>query len=97
MRGKRSVLQEALTGHFRDHHGYLLRMMPGRVDALTAQPEALTRRIDEMIAPFAHQVDQHDQFLGAGGDWRPGTHRRDRAGHDPVPTAGHLVSWVKYA
>src|SRR6516225_4277444 len=27
MRGKRSVLQEALTGHFRDHHGYLLRMM----------------------------------------------------------------------
>ena len=27
MRGKNSVLQEALTGHFRDHHGYLLRMM----------------------------------------------------------------------
>ncbi len=25
MRTKKSVLQEALTGHFRDHHGYLLR------------------------------------------------------------------------
>ena len=37
MRGKISVLTEALTGHFRDHHGYLLAMMLGRVDALTAQ------------------------------------------------------------
>ena len=27
MRRKVSVLQEALTGHFRDHHGYLLQMM----------------------------------------------------------------------
>src|SRR5215471_15785494 len=34
MRKKISVLQEALTGHFRDHHGYLLRMMLDRVDAL---------------------------------------------------------------
>jgi transposase len=31
MRGKKSVLAEALTGHFRDHHGYLLRMMCDRV------------------------------------------------------------------
>lgn len=53
MRGKISVLQEALTGYFRDHHGYLLRMMLDRVDALTAQIEALTGRIEEVIAPFA--------------------------------------------
>ena len=66
MRGKRSVLQEALTGHFRDHHGYLLRMMPGRVDALTAQAEALTTRIEQVIAPFAHQVAQLDEVAGIG-------------------------------
>ncbi len=53
MRGKISVLQEALTGHFRDHHGYLLKMMLARVDALTAQVGALTGRIDEVVAPFA--------------------------------------------
>jgi transposase len=50
MRKKISVLQEALTGHFRDHHGYLLRMMIDRVDALTAQIEALTGRAGEVIA-----------------------------------------------
>src|SRR5262252_6065010 len=46
MRRKIGVLAEALTGHFRDHHGYLLAMMLGRVDALTAQIEQLTMRID---------------------------------------------------
>ena len=60
MRAKTSVLQEALTGQFRDHHGYLLRMMLDRIDALTAQTEALTARIDEAIAPFARQVAQLD-------------------------------------
>jgi transposase len=66
MRGKKSVLQEALTGHFRGHHGYLLRMMLDRVDALTAQTEALTQRIEEVIAPFAHQVAQLDEITGVG-------------------------------
>ena len=66
MRKKISVLQEALTGHFRDHHGYLLRMMPGRVDALTAQIDALTGRIEEVITPFARQVAQLDEVPGTG-------------------------------
>src|SRR5450631_557864 len=66
MRGKKSVLQEALTGHFRDHHGYLLKMMCDRIDALTAQIEALTGRIDEAIAPFAAQMAQLDEIPGVG-------------------------------
>jgi hypothetical protein len=37
MRSKISVLQEALTGHFRDHRRYLLAMMLDRIDALTAR------------------------------------------------------------
>ena len=66
MRKKISVLQEALTGHFRGHHGYLLRMMLDRVDGLTAQIEALTGRIEEVIAPFAAQVTQLDEITGVG-------------------------------
>ena len=53
MRATTSVLQEALTGHFTDHHAFLLGMMLDRVDALTAQIDALTTRIEEAIAPFA--------------------------------------------
>jgi transposase len=97
MRGKKSVLQEALTGHFRDHHGYLLRMMLDRVDALTAQTEALTQRIDEVIAPFAHQVAQLDEVPGIGKTGAQELIAEIGVDMTRFPTASHLVSWAKYA
>lgn len=62
MRGKKNVLPEALTGQFRDHHGWLLRMTCDRLDALTAKIDALTARIDKAIAPSARQVAQLDEI-----------------------------------
>jgi transposase len=53
MRAKTSVLQEALTGHFTDHHAFMLGMMLARIDALTTQIDTLTTRIGEAIAPYA--------------------------------------------
>jgi transposase len=97
MRGKISVLQEALTGHFRDHHGYLLRMMPDQVEALTAQIEALTGRIEEVIAPFAHQVAQLDEIAGAGRTGAQELIAETGVDMTRFPTASHLVSWAKYA
>lgn len=95
MRGKKSVLQEALTGHFRDHHGYLLRMMLDRVDALTAQIEALTGRIDEAIAPFAHQVAQLDEIPGVGRTGAQEIIAEIGINMDRFPTAAHLESHSK--
>ncbi len=97
MRGKKSVLQEALTGHFRDHHGYLLRMMCDRVDALSAQIEALTERIDEAIAPFAIQVTQLDEIPGVGRTGAQEIIAEIGVDMARFPTAGHLVSWAKFA
>ena len=97
MRGKKGVLQEALTGHFRNHHGWLLRMMLDRVDALTAQIEALTARIDEVIAPFAHQVAQLDEIAGVGKIGAQELIAEIGVDMTRFPTAGHLVSWAKYA
>ncbi len=97
MRGKISVLQEALTGHFRDHHGYLLKMMLQRTDALTAQIEALTGRIDEVIAPFARQVAQLDEIPGVGIIGAQEMIAEFGVDMTRFATAGHLVSWAKYA
>jgi transposase len=97
MRGKISVLQEALTGHFRDHHGYLLRMMLDRVDALTAQIQALTLRIEEVIAPLAHQVNQLDEITGVGQTGAQELIAEIGVDMTRFPTAAHLVSWAKYA
>ena len=97
MRAKKSVLQEALTGQFRDHHGWLLRMMCDRIDALTAQIETLTTRIDEAIAPFAHQVAQLDEISGAGKTGAQELIAEIGVDMTRFPSAGHLVSWAKYA
>jgi transposase len=66
MRAKTSVLQEALTGHFTEHHAFMLGMMLDRIDALTDQIGTLTARIEEAIAPFAAQVAQVDEIPGIG-------------------------------
>jgi transposase len=90
MRGKRSVLQEALTGHFRDHHGYLLKMMLDRVDALTG-------RIDEAIAAFAAQMAQLDEIPGVGKIGAQELIAEIGTDMARFPTAAHLVSWAKFA
>src|SRR5207247_698506 len=50
MRVKRAALVEALTGRFDAHHAELARMLLEQIDALSAKIEALTLRIDELIA-----------------------------------------------
>lgn len=97
MRVKISVLQEALTGRFRGHHGWLLRMMLDRVDALTAQVDQLTSRIDEAIAPFARQVAQLDEIPGIGKTGAQELIAEIGVNMARFPTAGHLVSWAKFA
>jgi len=97
MRGKISVLQEALTGHFRDHHGYLLAMMLDRVDQLTARIDQLTGRIDEAIAPFAAQVAQLDEIPGIGKTGAQELIAEIGTDMGRFPSAGHLVSWAKFA
>jgi transposase len=42
MRAKLRQLEEALTGHFDDHHGFICRMMLERIDELTSRIEELT-------------------------------------------------------
>ena len=59
MKAKHAALVEALTGRFDDHHGELARMLLDQIDALTAQIERLTGRVEELIAgiPAARGVD----------------------------------------
>jgi len=97
MRGKKSVLQEALTGQFRDHHGWLLRMMLDRIDALSAQIDQLTSRIDEAIAPFAHQVAQLDEIPGVGKTGAQELIAEIGVDMTRFPSAGHLASWARFA
>src|SRR5215813_1310451 len=66
MRGKISALEEAFTGHFTDHHAFLLAKMLGRVDAIDADIAELDTKIEEMIAPFAQAAARLDEIPGIG-------------------------------
>jgi len=51
LRRKISALEEAFTGHFTEHHAFLLSKMLARIDALDADIAELDARIEAMIAP----------------------------------------------
>jgi len=72
-------------------------MMLDRVDQLTAQVEALTGRIEEVIAPFAAQVAQLDEITGVGRTGAQELIAEIGVDMTRFPTAPHLVSWAKYA
>ena len=97
MRANTSVLQVALTGHFTEHHAFMLGMMLARIDALTAQIAALTTRIEQAIAPLAAQVAQLDEIPGIGVAAAQDLLAEIGADMSRFPTAGHLVSWAKFA
>lgn len=68
MRAKRSELITALDGRFDDHHAELARLLLNQIDALSAQINTLTGRIEDLIAelPEAGAVDH-----GGGDDATP--------------------------
>jgi transposase len=97
LRRKISRLEEAFTGYFTDHHAFLLRRMLARVDAISGDIADLDIRIEATIAPFADAVAKLDEIPGIN---RAAAHAiLAETGPDMsrFPTAGHLVSWAKYA
>ena len=74
MRARRADLTEALDGRFEDHHGELARMLLDNIDALSAQIDALTARVTELVEqiPAAWGVDA-DGSTGPRAGTSPGS------------------------
>jgi transposase len=96
MRRKITLLREALSGHFDDHHAFLCRMMLDRVDDLSARIEQLTGQIEQAIAPFASQVDQLDEVTGIGRVTAQELIAELGVTMTAFPTSQHLVSWARF-
>src|SRR6516162_1094869 len=64
LRRKISLLEEAFTGYFTDHHAFLLGQMLARVDAISGDIAALDVRIEAAVAPFAGTVARLDEIPG---------------------------------
>ena len=97
MRCKIAVLEEAFTGHFTGHHGFLLAKMLARVDALDADIAELDTAIDQMVAPFAEAVQRIDEIPGLGPVAAAVVIAEIGLEMSRFPTAGHLASWAGLA
>ena len=71
-------------------------MMLDRIDALTAQVEELTTRIDQALAPFASQVAQLDEIPGVGKTGAQEVIAEIGVEMARFPTPGHLASWARF-
>jgi len=97
LRAKLGPLAEAFTGFFTDQHAFLLAKMLARVDALDADLADLDAKLAELIAPFADAVDRLDEIPGIGQLAAQLLVAELGLDMTRFPTAGHLVSWAKFA
>jgi transposase len=97
LRKKIPLLEEAFTGYFTDHHAFLLARMLARVDAITGDITAVDERIEQEIAPFTAAVRKVDEVPGISLVAAHAILAEIGLDMTRFPTAGHLVSWARYA
>jgi transposase len=94
LRAKLPALRQALAGHFRVHHAFLVGHLLAQLDYLEETIAALSTRIEEVLAPFAPTLQRLDTIPGVGR--RTAEVLVAEIGLDmrAFPTAGHLASWA---
>ena len=97
MRSKTAQLVEAFIGRFDDHHAYLLTTMLTRIDALSADIDAMQERAEEHLVPFAGAVVALDEIPGIGRTAAAILIAEIGLDMTRFPTSAHLSSWAKFA
>src|SRR3954447_21034688 len=97
MRVKIPRLVEAFTGHFDDHHRFLLAQMLARIDGIDDDIAVLDAQIEAHLAPFDLAVERLDEIPGIGPVAAAVIIAEIGVDMTRFPTAGHLCSWAKFS
>jgi transposase len=97
LRGKLAELEEAFTGRFTNHHGFLLSKMLARIDQVSADLDDLDAAIEAEIAPVAQAAARLDEIPGVGHETAWVILSEIGVDMSRFPTAAHLCSWARFA
>jgi transposase len=94
LRHKIPALVEALQGRFTEHHAFMVSQYLAQLDTQQATIEALTARIETVIAPFAQARDLLVTIPGISQMVADVIIAETGADMAVFPTPGHLASWA---
>jgi transposase len=94
LRKKLPALRQALVGHFRAHHAFLVSQLLAHLDYLDEAIETISTQIDGVMAPFAEELARLDTIRGVNE--RTAEVLIAELGVDMTvfPTAKHAASWA---
>jgi transposase len=87
-------LRQALAGRFRSHHAFLVSQVLAHLDYLDEVIETLSTHLDEVIAPFAEEVNRLDTIPGVNKRTAEVLIAEIGVEMSVFPTAAHLASWA---
>lgn len=94
LRNKIPELTEALTGHFREHHAFLVRLYLDQYDQLTRMIQDLDERIGQAMAPFRDALDLLDTIPGVSRGTAEVIIAETGGDMARFASAKHLASWA---
>jgi transposase len=94
LRRKLPALRAALVGHFRGHHAFLVSQLLAHLDYLDEALATLTERIEELVAPFAPEIELLDSIHGFAARTAEVVVAELGVDMRPFPSDRHLASWA---
>jgi transposase len=94
LRHKIPAVIDALQGRFTEHHAFMVSQYLAQLDTQQATIDALTGRIETVIAPFAETRDALVTIPGISQTVADVIIAETGADMTVFPTAGHLASWA---
>jgi len=94
LRRKLPALRDALAGHFRGHHAFLVSQLLAHLDYLDEALAVLTAQIQEALGPFQSEAARLDAIPGVGPRTVEVVIAEIGVDMRQFPTARHLASWA---